>query len=343
MHDKKKHEKNTNNEWTTTTIDHNFYHQRQPPQHNGDYNMPNLNFQATHNPQIHSPLHVGQYYNESPYDHVQEIPKVRNSGEGDGRRNVQPESINLINNAPLSPMYNNLNMYSMPFSPLTGSSFPGGFSPSPPIPLQSPVTNFMFPTFDPCTNLPMPFKPTENFSDFSLTPNHNNHNHNHNHHHPSPISPPAMTDKPFTFSQLKDALPAISSSINKNMGIKDSLSKGFTEPLGPSTLLSGSIISTFERDGETTNAELAEIPAEKERQPKDTVFVSNIPLFFDEGNLSNVFSQYGAVKIATLQHDNNGYSLGMGFVSYAHFSSAARAVKCLNGTTLYDRKICVRF
>lgn len=357
IYDKKKHEKNPNSEWTTTTIDHNFYHQRQPqhqPQHHqaqhqpqhqhqhqhhnggGEYNMPNLNFPQHNNPQVHSLSgHVGHYM-DSPYEHVQDINKVPSS-DVDRRRNIQnPESLNMVNNAPLSPMspfrYNNLNMYSMPFSPL-GSSFPGGFSPSPPIPLQSPMTNFMFPTFDPCG------RPLGNnsFSDFTLTPADHNH-------HPSPISPPAMTDNPFNFSQIKDALPTEP---------KD-LSQGFNDPLAPSTLiaLDGPISSSFERPTteinpngqslEPVNTEETNVAEQVERQ-KETVFVSNIPLFFDEANLSNVFSQYGDVKIATLQHDNNGYSLGMGFVSFAQPSSAARAVQCLNGTTLYDRKICVRF
>ena len=60
---------------------------------------------------------------------------------------------------------------------------------------------------------------------------------------------------------------------------------------------------------EPVNTEETNVVKKVERQ-KETVFVSNIPLFFDEANLSNVFAQYGDVKIATLQHDNNGYSLG---------------------------------
>lgn len=79
------------------------------------------------------------------------------------------------------------------------------------------------------------------------------------------------------------------------------------------------------------------------QQNKDTVFVSNIPLFFDEFHLQNLFATYGEVKLTTLQRDNSGYSLGMGFISFASPESARRCVHGLNGSTLYDKRISVRF
>jgi len=72
------------------------------------------------------------------------------------------------------------------------------------------------------------------------------------------------------------------------------------------------------------------------------LFIYNIPPFFDESHLRNLFSQYGPVKYTRVHRHKDGTSKGFGFVNYYTSESSRRAVKELNGKSFYNKKLQVR-
>merc|ERR1719195_376598 len=72
------------------------------------------------------------------------------------------------------------------------------------------------------------------------------------------------------------------------------------------------------------------------------LFVYNLPPFFSEAHLYNLFAEYGPVKYTTVHRHKDGTSKGFGFVNYYTSESARRAIKSLNGNMLFSKKLQVR-
>jgi len=73
------------------------------------------------------------------------------------------------------------------------------------------------------------------------------------------------------------------------------------------------------------------------------LFVYNLPPFFSEAHLYNLFAEYGPVKYTTVHRHKDGTSKGFGFVNYYTSESARRAIKNLNGNIFYNKKLQVRY
>lgn len=72
------------------------------------------------------------------------------------------------------------------------------------------------------------------------------------------------------------------------------------------------------------------------------IYVGNLPYGVTEGDLRDVFSQFGEVSQANVITDKfSGESKGFGFVEMDNNSQADAAIKALNGTDLKGRNIKV--
>jgi len=67
------------------------------------------------------------------------------------------------------------------------------------------------------------------------------------------------------------------------------------------------------------------------------LFVQNLPEFYEESQLKQLFSSYareGDITEVTVQRDRNGKSIQCGFVVFTASSDANRALESLDGVTL---------
>jgi len=72
------------------------------------------------------------------------------------------------------------------------------------------------------------------------------------------------------------------------------------------------------------------------------IFVGNLPWSATSDQLQEIFSQFGAIKEATLISDRmTGRSKGFGFVEFVNEADAAKAVEAMNGSDLDGRAIIV--
>lgn len=72
------------------------------------------------------------------------------------------------------------------------------------------------------------------------------------------------------------------------------------------------------------------------------LFVGNIEWGVTQGDLQNLFSQYGAIEEAAIVTDKfSGRSRGFGFVTFTDDKEAEAAVEALNGHELNGRKLAV--
>merc|ERR1712118_430197 len=46
------------------------------------------------------------------------------------------------------------------------------------------------------------------------------------------------------------------------------------------------------------------------------LFVQNLPTFYEESHLTQLFSSYGEITVATVQRDKKGKSIGTAFVTF---------------------------
>lgn len=72
------------------------------------------------------------------------------------------------------------------------------------------------------------------------------------------------------------------------------------------------------------------------------IFVGNLPFSATEGDLRQLFSEYGTVESAAVITDRDtGRSRGFGFVELAADARSADAIRDLDGTDLNGRNIKV--
>ena len=72
------------------------------------------------------------------------------------------------------------------------------------------------------------------------------------------------------------------------------------------------------------------------------IYVANISFRASEGQLTELFGQFGEVTSAKIVTDrDSGRSRGFGFVEMANDSEGAAAIAQLNGTSFQDRNLVV--
>lgn len=73
------------------------------------------------------------------------------------------------------------------------------------------------------------------------------------------------------------------------------------------------------------------------------LFVAGLPFSYDDHELSDLFTEYGAVQSAKVISDREtGRSKGFGFVEFADSTAAQAAIKGLDGTEINGRKLVVK-
>jgi len=72
------------------------------------------------------------------------------------------------------------------------------------------------------------------------------------------------------------------------------------------------------------------------------IFASNLPIFFSEGAVFNLMSQYGKLENVELQHDVKGKSMGCCIIEFESEKEANEARSSLNNTLLCNRKLCLQ-
>ena len=74
------------------------------------------------------------------------------------------------------------------------------------------------------------------------------------------------------------------------------------------------------------------------------LFIVGFPKDMQEIELVELFSDHGTVNTVTIVTDQNtGESKGYGFITLTDDAGAERAIQALDGATIDDRKISVRF
>ncbi len=72
------------------------------------------------------------------------------------------------------------------------------------------------------------------------------------------------------------------------------------------------------------------------------IYVANISFRASEGDLKDLFQQFGEVSSAKIVTDrDSGRSRGFGFVEMPNDSEGAAAIAQLNGTSFQDRNLVV--
>ncbi len=72
------------------------------------------------------------------------------------------------------------------------------------------------------------------------------------------------------------------------------------------------------------------------------IYVGNLPYSVRDDELSNLFSEFGAVKSANVIMDrSSGQSKGFGFVEMDDGSEAEKAIQSLNGREVNGRELRV--
>jgi RNA recognition motif-containing protein len=71
------------------------------------------------------------------------------------------------------------------------------------------------------------------------------------------------------------------------------------------------------------------------------VFVQNLPEFYEESHLKQLFSSYGEITDVTIQRDRNGKSMQCGFVVFDVSSHANSAHEALDGVMLSTQTLVI--
>ena len=73
------------------------------------------------------------------------------------------------------------------------------------------------------------------------------------------------------------------------------------------------------------------------------LFVAGLPFSYDDQELNDLFTEYGAVQSAKVISDREtGKSKGFGFVEFADSTAAQAAIKALDSTEINGRKLVVK-
>jgi len=71
------------------------------------------------------------------------------------------------------------------------------------------------------------------------------------------------------------------------------------------------------------------------------LFVQNLPEFYEESHLKQLFSSYGEIKNTTIQRDRHGKSIQCGFVSFSQTDDANNALEALDGVMLSTQTLVI--
>jgi len=71
------------------------------------------------------------------------------------------------------------------------------------------------------------------------------------------------------------------------------------------------------------------------------LFVQNLPEFYEESHLNQLFSSYGEITKVTIQRDRHGKSIKCGFVNFTVADHASNALEALNGVMLSTQTLVI--
>jgi len=71
------------------------------------------------------------------------------------------------------------------------------------------------------------------------------------------------------------------------------------------------------------------------------LFVQNLPDFYDESHLKQLFSSYGEITDVTIQKDRRGNSIRCGFVNFTASDHATNAIEALDGVMLSTQTLVI--
>jgi RNA recognition motif-containing protein len=74
------------------------------------------------------------------------------------------------------------------------------------------------------------------------------------------------------------------------------------------------------------------------------LYVKGLPTELDQGTLQQLFQAYGAIESCRIVRDvNTGVSKGFGFVKFSTVQNAEDAIREVNGSTIRDHILEVKF
>jgi RNA recognition motif-containing protein len=76
-------------------------------------------------------------------------------------------------------------------------------------------------------------------------------------------------------------------------------------------------------------------------QAGSRLFVQNLPDFYDESHLKQLFSSYGEITDVTIQKDRRGNSIRCGFVNFTASDHATNAIEALDGVMLSTQTLVI--
>lgn len=79
----------------------------------------------------------------------------------------------------------------------------------------------------------------------------------------------------------------------------------------------------------------------KQGDPGTRLFVQNLPEFYEESQLKQLFGSYGEITEVTIQRDRNGKSIQCGFVSFTVPNDANNALEALDGVMLSTQTLVI--
>jgi len=88
--------------------------------------------------------------------------------------------------------------------------------------------------------------------------------------------------------------------------------------------------------------EEGEAPATDEPEGESRLFVQNLPTFYEESHLTQLFSSYGEISTATVQRDKKGKSIGTAFVTFRKKTDALKAIEALDEVMLSTQTLKIR-
>lgn len=84
------------------------------------------------------------------------------------------------------------------------------------------------------------------------------------------------------------------------------------------------------------------VGGESEKCETDSrLFVQNLPAFYEESHVKQLFSSYGTIANVTIQRDRHGKSIQCGFVNFTKAQHANSAFEALNGMMLSTQTLVI--
>jgi len=95
-----------------------------------------------------------------------------------------------------------------------------------------------------------------------------------------------------------------------------------------------------ERDTQAPDSSASTTSADEKEGSR--LFVQNLPTFYEESHLTQLFSSYGEITAATVQRDKKGKSIGTAFVTFRKNEDALRAIEALDEVMLSTQTLKIR-